>query len=224
MSAISKFCILTLSLLWTQMSVAEAPPWAGLRIANALGEGLENLQVELDGRAWREEGLAAGEVSGLRRLPVGRHRLTFSVDGLGKREVSLTLKPDQVVTLLPHIGNPKRSLGPEIRVLKLERLKDHSGRLATVVDLGSKPRRLLEIKQLGKSWTPLALRRMELQRFSIVQQRGYLPLRVGRQRLPSLPVFEGGQHVVVLYEDRTGELMSLYYRDRTWPRNVAVRH
>jgi len=195
----------------------EVPQWAGLRVANALGHGRGSLQVELNGEAWSVHGMEVGEVSSLRRVPPGRHRLRFQREGLAVHEAQLTLKADECITLVVHAGRVEDDAAWEIRVLKLEALVAGSGRMATVVDLGSEENRLLEIKQVGKSWETIALRRQELRRFSIVQHRGYLPMRVGRQPLPSLPVFEHGHHVVVLYESEGGRLGALCYRDRSWP-------
>lgn len=217
MCAISKLVILLLCLLPIELAAAEVQTWAGLRIANALEEGSARLRVELNGRVWRDGGMGCGEVSGLRRVAHGTHHLSFSMDGLKGREVRLTLKPGQILALVPHALALEDGSGREIRVLKLEHLKDRSERIATVVDLGCEPCRLLEIKQIGKSWAPVALRRMELARFPIVQHRGYLPMRVGRQQLHSLPVFKEGHQVVVLYERKGGGLTSLHYRDRGWP-------
>ncbi len=198
---------------------AAAHEWAGLRVANAVGEG--TLQVESKGRTWQVGGLKSGEVSALRRLKPGSHRLTFSVDGMLKREIRLSLKPSQCITLVAHmVVAPRVGMEPprvQINVLKLESAPMVVGRVATVVDLGVQARRFLEIRQVGASWSPITLRRLEPQRFYIQQHRGYLPLRHGQQRLASMPVFEQGHHVLVLYENGQGQLSSISFLDRPWP-------
>lgn len=193
---------------------------AGLRICNALDLGQSRLQVELNGKAWGESGMEVGEVSGLRRLQPGSHRLNFSGEGWENRRVVLNLEAGEIVTLVPHEGraeNGKRM----IRVLKLES-RETKDRSVTFVYVGEQPRLLMEMKPVGKSWTPISLKRLELKPFTIHRSRGYLPMRVGKTPLHSMPVFEEGHHIVVLYERRNGEVSSLCYRDRGFPSVVNV--
>lgn len=202
--------------VWLMMQlVALAAQPAGLRIANALDHGSGPLRVELDSSPWNEEGMERAEVSGLRRLQPGVHRLKFSKEGLTTAHVRMTLKAGEIITLVPYASGSEGEV--VIRVLKLHGRKADANRLGTLVYVGADERILLELKQLGGSWTPLALRRLELIPFSIQQSRGYLPMRVGRQSLNAMPVMEKGHHVVVIYDLKNGCPASLSYRDRAWP-------
>ena len=196
---------------------AQQSEWAGLRIANALLAGPASLRVNLNGVEWSKHGMKAGEVSALRRLRPGRHQLQFSCAGLEKHEVRLTLKAGEQITLVPHgcplPGSPRTG----IEVIKLSGWDAGSGRALTVLDLGSQSRRLIGIKQGGKTWTSISLRRKEVQRFEIIQHRGYLPIRLGDRSLGSVPVFGQGNQVLVLYDGLDGQTDFLIYRDRSWP-------
>ena len=216
MGAISKVWM-GLLLLLVSSCLAEEPEWAGLRIANGIGVGPHALKVRINGDLWSKQGLARGQVSSLRRLQAGRYRLSFLQDGLAGHEVRVVLEPGQQVTLVPHVQRKRGSPAWRIKVLRLNAAPAGTGRVATVVDVGLSERRVLEIKQIGKSWAPLSLRHLELQRFKITQHRGYLPLRVGQRTLHSMPVFEEGHHVMVLFDVPGVGVSCLFFRDRIQP-------
>ena len=208
--------IIRVLIVWTALLLLSSPEHAGLRIANVLDHGRGALQVEINDKSWRLEGMQVGEVSELRRLRPGVHRLSFMREGMGKIEVRLGLDEGEVMTLIPHAYRAEHGVW-EMRVLRLHHHALTQGREATVVHVGPQPHLMLEVKQARKSWTPMALKRLEPQRFPIIQHRGYLPMRLEKQALHSMPVFEKGHQVVVLYGLQNGRTASLSYRDRGWP-------
>ncbi|MDX1680288.1 MAG: hypothetical protein R3242_06120 [Akkermansiaceae bacterium] len=215
-------------MLWisSMASGLDKVPWAGLRVANATatqGEG-SALRITLDGKPWQVEGMASGEVSALRRLPSGQHRLDFALDGIEGHRVVLDLKEEAMVTLVPYLrwSEPERRWS--IRVIRLDAGTWRDERSLCVLHLGRAEPQRLEMKQGAGSWQALSLRRLKVQELPLAQKRGYLPLRAGRQRLASMPVFERGRHVLVLYESTDGKLATLAYRDRPWPGRIEGEH
>jgi len=202
--------------LLSVVGVLQADPatMAELRLANALGRGHGPLEVTLNDRPWNAAGLGPGEVSALRYLEEGVHRVGFRRQGIEPVEVRLKLDHGQRVTLMPHAVWVAERQDWVIKVFQLESSPAAAGRTLAFVDLGDGPRRLIEIRQAGRSWARLSLSRMQVQRVPILQPRGYLPIRCGGHQLPSLPVFETGEHVVVLYSDARGGIGSLRYRER----------
>ena len=89
MNAVSNLAVAMVLLTSVVTCAAEEVQWAGLRIANAVGLGAQDLRVEINGKAWPQAGLGRGEVTGLRRIEPGPIRLQFSQHGLGARDVRL---------------------------------------------------------------------------------------------------------------------------------------
>ena len=190
--------------------------YVGLRIANALDHGRGSLRVVCDGREWFTHGIQRGEVSGLRRLQPGVHHLKFTRNGLDPAEIRLRLKSGECVSLVPYAR--RRDNGQwAIRVLKLDVDRLAVDREVSIVYVGARPRLLLDFQPAGKDWESLVVNRMELEAFTVSQPRGYLPVRVGRQTLQSLPIFEQGRQVMVVFDLVNGGLSSLSYRSRSWP-------
>jgi len=187
---------------------------AGLRIANALGRAQDPLRITLDGQPWNAEGLKQGQVSALRRLATGRHRLRFRQGESAALEVRVELGAGESIALIAHDVTLRQPPGRQIRVIQLHDSHAVDERHVRFLHVGQSPRRLLKIRPANQSWQSVSLTRGEVERISLGQPRGYLPMWVGEQQLPALPIRASGCHVVILYDQEDGAVGCLQYRER----------
>jgi hypothetical protein len=192
-------------------------PRGFIRLLNAVAVGEGKLEFLIDGRHVREEGYVLGDVTGgIPRRP-GSYSMKFRREGIVDGETRLVVVKDETVTLIPFAefvpATEKKPAHWIIRILRLRQSGDREKNTATFVNLTRKPEIMVRIQQPDESWNRLSVKRLGMERTSIQQRAGYVPIQTDGGDLKPLSVGTSGNFVSVIYEDSEGVIRSQNFQD-----------
>ncbi|MCX6877966.1 MAG: hypothetical protein NTW21_29745 [Verrucomicrobia bacterium] len=212
-------CVLGCCWLVAPTAAPETPPRkvGFVRIVNALAQGQDRLQLLIDGEVMNADGYQLGDVTGGIGLTPGAHQITLKRVGVRDGVTRIALVADNTVTLIPFAervpASDDQAAHWAMRILRLKQLDPETKRTATFVSVSQTPEHEVEIRAPNGKWTKVFVKRLTLARTPIHYPEGYVPLRCKSGKLPSIPVGEPGNYVVVLYDDAEGKLQALNLQD-----------
>lgn len=188
-----------------------------VRLVDALAPGQGGLQLFIDGESMNPDGYQLGDVTGGIGLKPGAHQIKITRPGVSEGVTRLNIVADATVTLIPYAERmPAADDKPAhwaVRILRLKQMEPVSKRTATFVSVSQSPEHEVEIGAPNGSWTKVLVKRLAIARTPIHYPEGYVPLRCKAGKLPSIPVGEPGNYVVVLYDDAAGNMQALNLQD-----------
>ena len=188
-----------------------------VRLVNAVAQGEKALELLIDGEAMNPDGYQLGDVTGGIGLAPGSHQITVKREGVQPGSTRIDVVADNTTTLIPFAEKvPATDDKPAhwtIRILRLKQMEPETERTATFVSVSQTPEHEVEIRDPKGNWTKVAVKRLATVRTPILYPEGYVPLRTKTGKLPSIPVGEPGNYVVVLYDDATGATKALNLQD-----------
>lgn len=195
-----------------------APSKVGfVRLVNALAQGDNTTELLIDGESMNPDGYQLGDVTGGIGLAPGSHAITIKRQGVTSGSTRIDVVADQTTTLIPFAEKvPASDDKPahwSVRILRLKQMKPETARTATFVSVSQTPEHQVEIRDPKGNWTKVTVKRLATARTPILYPEGYVPLRSKNIKLPSIPVGEPGNYVVVLYDDPTGKTQALNLQD-----------
>jgi hypothetical protein len=188
-----------------------------VRIVNAVAQGQDSLQLLIDGENLNPDGYKLGDVTGGIGLKPGAHEITLKRTGLKDGITRINVVADNTTTLIPFAelvpATDEKKAHWAIRILRLKQMEPETKRTATFVSVSQTPQHEVEISDPKGNWTKVSVKRLTISRTPILFPEGYVPLRAKGGSLPSIPVGEPGNYVVVLYDDAEGKTQALNLQD-----------
>lgn len=188
-----------------------------VRLVDAVAQGRDKLELLIDGEVMNPDGYQLGDVTGGIGLKPGSHQITLKRPGVRDGITRLTVAADSTITLIPFAEQvPATDDQPAhwaMRILRLRQMEPVTKRTATLVSVSQSPEHAVEIGAPNGKWTTVHVKRLAIARSPILYPEGYVPLRCKSRKLPSIPVGEPGNYVVVLYDDAAGHLQALNLQD-----------
>lgn len=188
-----------------------------VRIVNAVAQGKDPLQFLIDGEVMNADGYKLGDVTGGIGLKPGSHEITFKRTDLKDGITRVSVMADNTTTLIPFAelvpATDDKPAHWAIRILRLKQMEPETKRTATFISVSQTPQHEVEISDPKGNWTKVSVKRLTIARTPILFPEGYVPLRTKTGRLPSIPVGEPGNYVVVLYDDANGKTQALNLQD-----------
>ena len=188
-----------------------------VRLVDAVAQGHDKLQLLIDGEAMNPDGYQLGDVTGGIGLKPGAHEITIKRPGVREGITRLSIVADDTITLIPFAEQvPATDDKPAhwaMRILRLRQMEPVAKRSATFVSVSQTPEHEVEIRAPNGIWTTVSVKRLAIARTPILYPEGYVPLRCKSGKLPSIPVGEPGNYVVVLYDDAAGHMQALNLQD-----------
>jgi hypothetical protein len=188
-----------------------------VRLVDAVAQGRDKLQFFIDGAAMHPDGYHLGDVTGGIGLKPGTHEITIKRPGVSDGFTRLNMVADRTVTLIPFAewvpATDDKAAHWAMRILRLKQMEPVTKRSATFVSVSQSPEHEVEISAPNGKWTKVFVKRLAIARTPIRYPEGYVPLRCKAGKLPSIPVGEPGNYVVVLYDDAAGNLQALNLQD-----------
>jgi len=197
--------------------VAAADKVGFVRLVDAVAQGQDKLQLVIDGEVMNQDGYQLGDVTGGIGLKPGSHQVAIRRPGVSEGLTRLVIAADSTTTLIPFAERvPATDDKPAhwaMRILRLKQMEPVTKRSATFVSVSQTPEHEVEISAPNGIWTRVFVKRLAITRTPIHYPEGYVPLRCKARKLPSIPVGEPGNYVVVLYDDAAGNLQALNLQD-----------
>jgi hypothetical protein len=188
-----------------------------VRLVNALAQGDKATELLIDGESMNPDGYQLGDVTGGIGLAPGSHTITIKREGVTAGTTRIDVAADQTTTVIPFAEKvPATDDAPAywaVRILRLKQMEPETARTATFVSVSQTPEHEVEIRDPKGNWTKVTVKRLTTVRTPILYPEGYVPLRTKTGKLPSIPVGEPGNYVVVLYDDSSGKTKALNLQD-----------
>lgn len=207
-------------------AVASLVPLAGqddkakygfIRLVNAVAAGEGNVKLLLDGSDLYPSGYRLGDATGGMGVETGRCKVVVQRDGTKEGTTSIQVEEGKTTTIIPFAEKiPATDDEPEhwqIRILRLKQKAESERRNATFVSVVRDDEVPLEMRDPDGTWKKYAVKRFDTTVAPMNYPEGYVPLRMKGRELPSIPVLDIGNYVVVLYNDPDGEVQALNFRD-----------
>jgi len=204
-----------LTLITANAAAAEKPGF--VRLVDAVAQGNDKLLLFIDGESMNPEGYVLSDVTGGIGLKPGPHNIALKRPGVSEGVTHLNIEADHTITLIPFAvrvaATDEKPAHWAIRILRLRQLEPVTKRSATFVSVSQTPTLDVEIRAPNGKWTAVTVKRLATSQSPILYPEGYVPLRCHSRKLPSIPVGEPGNYVIVLYDDAVGNLQSLNLQD-----------
>lgn len=188
-----------------------------VRLVDAVAQGQEKLLLFIDGESMNPDGYQLGDVTGGIGLKPGPHQIKIQRPGVNEGVTRLNVVAGSTVILVPFAERvPATDDKPahwELRILRLKQMEPVTKRTATFVSVSQTPEHEVEISAPNGTWTRVFAKRLAITRTPILYPEGYVPLRCKAGKLPSIPVGEPGNYVVILYDDAAGNMQALNLQD-----------
>lgn len=191
-----------------------------IRLVNAVAAGVGPLDLKVEGESISPDGFKLGDVTNGVPLSPGEHSITISREGTKPGVTKVKVGIDEVTILIPFAEKvPASDTEPAhwaIRVLRLKQLEPQSERSATFVSVSQQPEIKIEMRDPEGNWSSVFVKRLAVAQAPIKYPRGYVPLKMGEEKLESIPVGEPGNYAVILYDDDQGKTQALNFRDQKY--------
>ncbi|KAB2641955.1 MAG: hypothetical protein DVB25_00070 [Verrucomicrobia bacterium] len=188
-----------------------------VRLVDAVAQGRDKLLLFIDGELMNPDGYVLGDVTGGMGLQPGTHEISLKRPGVSEGVTHLNLASEHTITLIPFAervaATDDKPAHWAMRILRLRQIDPVTQRSATFVSVSQTPELNLEIRAPYGKWTAVTVKRLSVAQSPILYPEGYVPLRCNARNLPSIPVGEPGNYVVVLYDDAAGALQALNLQD-----------
>lgn len=193
------------------------PKLGYVRLVHAVAQGSGSLHLKIDGEDLNPDGYNLGDATGGIGLKPGTHHITITRDGVKEGTTRVNVAADDTTTLIPFAEKvPASDDEPAhwiIRILRLKQRQPEEGRTATFVSVANEPEITVELAEPGNKWSKTPVKRLATAQLPIKVTEGYVPIRTKGGDLESIPLGDPGNYVVVLYNDDSGKLRSLNFRD-----------
>lgn len=191
-----------------------------IRLVDAVAAGVGPLDLKIEGESISPDGFKLGDVTNGVPLSPGEHNITISREGTKPGVTKVKIGIDEVTILIPFAEKvPASDTEPAhwaIRVLRLKQLEPQSERSATFVSVSQQPEIKIEMRDPEGNWSSVFVKRLAVAQAPIKYPRGYVPLKMGEEKLVSIPVGEPGNYAVILYDDDQGKTKALNFRDQKY--------
>jgi hypothetical protein len=188
-----------------------------IRLVNAVAPGEGKLTLLLDGSDLYPSGYHLGDATGGMGVPVGRCKVVVRRDGTTEGTTNIDVEEGRTTTIIPFAERiPATDDEPEhwqIRILRLKQKSESKRREATFISVAREEEIPVEMRDPDGTWKKYQVKRFDTTVAPMNYPEGYVPLRMKGRELPSIPVLDIGNYVVVLYNDPKGELQALNFRD-----------
>lgn len=188
-----------------------------IRLVNAVAPGEGHVTLLLDGSNLYPSGYRLGDATGGMGVPVGRCKVVVRRDGVKEGTTTIDVKEGKTTTIIPFAERiPATDDEPEhwqIRILRLKQKGESKKREATFVSVALDEEIPVEMRDPDGTWKKYGVKRFDTTVAPMNYPEGYVPLRMKDQELPSIPVLDIGNYVVVLYNDADGKVQALNFRD-----------
>ncbi|MEI6604333.1 MAG: hypothetical protein WCP35_03410 [Verrucomicrobiota bacterium] len=204
-----------LSFITTPVTAADKPGF--VRVVDAVAQGQDKLLLFIDGESMNPDGYVLGDVTGGIGLKPGQHEITLKRPGVSDGVTRLNLESEHTITLIPFAervaATDEKPAHWAIRILRLRQIEPVTKRSATFVSVSKTPILEVEIRAPNGKWTLVEVKRLATSQSPILYPEGYVPLRCHTRKLPSIPVGEPGNYVVILYDDAASNLQTRNLQD-----------
>ncbi|MBK1826493.1 hypothetical protein [Haloferula rosea] len=188
-----------------------------IRLIHALAPGEGKLSLLLNGVDVYPSGYQLGNATGGIGVDAGRCKVVIRRDGVTEGTTTVDVEVGETTTVIPFAERiPATDDEPahwQIRILRLKQTKKQEGRVATFVSVSAQPELAVEMREPEGGWTKQFVKRFGTANLPMNYPEGYVPLRVGDQKLSPIPVMDEGTYVVVLFDDEEGKVSSISFRD-----------
>lgn len=188
-----------------------------IRLVNAVAPGEGRLELLLDGNNLYPDGYRLGDATGGMGVPTGRCEVVVRKEGTKEGTTSIKVEAGETTTIIPFAERiPATDDEPEhwqIRILRLKQKEETERRDATFVSVSRDPELMVEMREPEGRWEKIFVKRFDTAMTQMKYPEGYVPLRLGDRELPSIPVMDVGNYVVVLYDDPEGVVRAISFRD-----------
>ncbi|GAA5481047.1 hypothetical protein [Haloferula sargassicola] len=188
-----------------------------IRLVNALAPGEGSTELLLDGNNLYPDGYNLGDATGGMGVPVGTCNVTIRKEGVTEGMTKVKIEQGATTTVIPFGERvPATDQEPahwEVRILRLKQKAESNKREATFVSVSQKPEVSVEMRDPAGNWDKYLVKRFGTTVAPMKYPEGYIPLRAGKTELPSIPVMDVGNYVVVLFDGPDGDLQSISFRD-----------
>ncbi|TAG09128.1 MAG: hypothetical protein EAZ42_07970 [Verrucomicrobia bacterium] len=201
---------------WAQES-AEKP--AGfIRFVNAVVEGDGPLEISINGERTNQKGYKLGQRTRAFEVPTGTQEITIVRNGTESGKTRVKVEDKLTTTLIPFAERmPATDEKPAfwaIRILRLKQITPKTEFAASFISVANNPEIQVELGETDGSWKPYSVKRMAVTSAPISFTAGYVPLRLkGGDELPSIPISNAGNYVVLFYNDHEDKLQSISFQD-----------
>ncbi|MCH7227180.1 hypothetical protein [Haloferula sp. A504] len=188
-----------------------------IRLVNAVAAGEGKVTLLLDGADLYPSGYQLGDATGGMGVEAGRCKVVVQRDGAKDGTTTIQVEEGKTTTIIPFAELiPATDDEPEhwqIRILRLKQKAESERRNATFVSVARDDAVPVEMRDPDGTWKKYQVKRFDTTVAPMNYPEGYVPLRMKGRELPSIPVLDIGNYVVVLYNDADGEVQALNFRD-----------
>jgi hypothetical protein len=186
-----------------------------IRLVHAVTHGSGPMRVEVDSVGLHPKGYSLGAVTGAVCVAPGVRVVKFSRDGVSSGTTRVQILPNQTTSLIAFSEKTEATLTtPEVWSIKVLHLKipaPSTAREMTWVSVSARPEVCAETQAADGSWRSAVVKRLGIVQVPVSQARGYAPMKVGIEKMPSIPVASHGRCVVVFYDDEMAGLKSVSF-------------
>jgi hypothetical protein len=188
-----------------------------IRLVNAVAPGEGSVELLLNGNNLYPDGYQLGAATGGMGVEVGRCDVVVRRDGVEAGETKVEVVAGKTTTVIPFAERiPATDDKPahwQIRILRLKQKAESKEREATFISVSQQPEIQVEMRDPKGNWTKYFVKRFMTTSAPMKYPEGYVPLRLKTGDLPSIPILDVGNYVVVLYDDPEGKVQALNFRD-----------
>ncbi len=201
---------------WSQD--ASQKPAGFIRFVNTVVEGEGPLEISVNGERTNKKGYNVGHVTREFQVSAGSHEITVVRNGTESGKTRVKVEDKVTTTLIPFAERvPATDEKPAfwaIRILRLKQITPKTERSASFISVASNPEFQVELGEADGSWKPYMVKRLAVTSAPMSYTEGYVPLRLkGGEGLPSIPINQAGNYVVLFYNDHEGKLQSISFQD-----------
>lgn len=188
-----------------------------IRLVHALAAGEGRLTLRLNERDVYPSGYRLGDATGGIGVKVGVCDVVIERDGVETGRTTVDVVAGKTTSLVAFAekvpADHKKPVHWKARILRLKQAQPERGRSVIFVSVSSQPKIEIEMGDPEGNWHAGVVEQFGIAKMLMKHAEGYVPLRVGEQRLESIPVMSRGAYVVVLYDDVEGTLRAIHFRD-----------
>ncbi|MGB6221313.1 hypothetical protein [Haloferula sp.] len=188
-----------------------------IRLVNAVAPGEGPVELLLNGNNLYPDGYQLGAATGGMGVELGRCKVVVQREGLEPGETKVEIEAGETTTVIPFAERvPATDDKPahwQIRILRLKQKAQSKEREATFISVSRQPEIQVEMRDPEGNWSKHIVKRFMTTSAPMKYPEGYVPLRLESGDLPSIPVLDIGNYVVVLYDDPEGNVKALNFRD-----------
>jgi hypothetical protein len=213
-------CLLLALLPTISLAQGGRPQVGFIRLVNAVGPGIGNTKLLIDGQNMYPKGYKLGQRTGGIGLEAGAKKIAISKEGVEEGATSLNVEAGETISLIAFAEKiPADKDKPErwgIKILRLKQRAQEKGFRLTVLSVCRDPELLFETEIQGREKPEAAsVKRLMTTTIDLGKSGGdvVVRLRNSPKVLTSFRPDDPGNYVLVVYDGEDGEVHSLYFYD-----------